>query len=88
MALSTNIKVQTWSGGIVPSFITLALDGGEWSVPRPSLYSQGIPAGTLWIGGLLGPRATLDVLKFKTVSTRYQVMFNCFTVVLLNKGCP
>jgi hypothetical protein len=29
------------SGGIVPQFLTLALDGGEWSVSRPGRFTPG-----------------------------------------------
>jgi hypothetical protein len=29
------------SGGIAPSFFTLAVDGGEWSASRPGRYDPG-----------------------------------------------
>jgi hypothetical protein len=43
------------------SFLTSALDGGEWSASRPgrTLPREKIP-GTLWIGGWAGLRAGLD----------------------------
>jgi hypothetical protein len=43
------------------SFLTSALDGGEWLVSRPGRITpeKGIP-GTHWIGGWVGPRAGLD----------------------------
>jgi hypothetical protein len=39
--------------------ITSAVDEIEWSVSRPGLFTlcERYP-GTLWIGGLVGPRAT------------------------------
>jgi hypothetical protein len=39
---------------IAPTHITLALDGGEWSVSHPSCAT-----GTHWIGGWVGHRAGL-----------------------------
>jgi hypothetical protein len=44
------------------SFLTLALDGDEWSVSWPShaLPLGKGPPGTHWIGGWVGPRAGLD----------------------------
>jgi hypothetical protein len=38
-----------------------ALAGGEWSVSRPCRFTPGERApGTHWIGGWVGPRASLD----------------------------
>jgi hypothetical protein len=43
------------------SFLTLELDGGEWSASRPAaLYPEERTPGTHWIGGWVGPRAGLD----------------------------
>jgi hypothetical protein len=43
------------------AFLTLALDGGEWSASRPGRFTRRERApGTHWIGGLVGPRAGLD----------------------------
>jgi hypothetical protein len=52
--------------------LTSALDGGEWSDPRPGLFTPRERApGTHWIGGLVGPRAVLDaVVKTKIPNTR------------------
>jgi hypothetical protein len=45
---------------VVPSFLVLALDGGECSVSRPSRFIPGEGAsGIHWIGGWVGPRAGL-----------------------------
>jgi hypothetical protein len=48
------------------SFLTSALDRGEWSASRPGRFtSDGEAPGTLRIGGSegVGPRADLDVLE-------------------------
>jgi hypothetical protein len=52
--------------------LTSALDGGEWSVSRPSCFTSRERApGTHWIGGWVGPRAVLDaVVKRKIPSPR------------------
>jgi hypothetical protein len=43
------------------SYLTSALDGGEWSASRPgrAILGERTP-GTHWIGGWVGPRAGLD----------------------------
>jgi hypothetical protein len=41
--------------------LTSALDGGEWSAPRPSHFTP----STHWIGGWVGPRAIVDSVKEK-----------------------
>jgi hypothetical protein len=51
------------SGGIVPPFLTLALDGGEWSASCPGRFIPGeIAPGTHWIDWV-GPRASLDAVE-------------------------
>jgi hypothetical protein len=41
--------------------LTSALDGGEWSSSRPSRFTPRERApGTQWIGGWVGPRASVD----------------------------
>jgi hypothetical protein len=49
-----------------------AIDGGEWSASRPGRFTHRERApGTHWIGGWVGPRATLDaVVKRKILSPR------------------
>jgi hypothetical protein len=52
------------SGGIALPFLTLALDGGEWSVSRPRRFTlEKNATGTHWIGGWVGPRAGLDAVE-------------------------
>jgi hypothetical protein len=57
------------SGGIAPSFWTLAVDRGEWSAACPSHFSsrERVP-GTLWIGGWVGPISGLDAVEYRIVS--------------------
>jgi hypothetical protein len=44
------------------SFLTSALDGGDWSASRPgrALPPGKGPPGTHWTGGYVGPRAGMD----------------------------
>jgi hypothetical protein len=43
------------------AFLTSALVQGEWSASRPGRFTPGERApGTHWIGGWVGPRASLD----------------------------
>jgi len=48
------------------TFLTLALDGGEWSVSHPSHFTPGERApDTHWIGAWIGPRSSLEVVAVK-----------------------
>jgi hypothetical protein len=51
------------NGGIAPSFLTFALDGGEWSASRLCHFTP----GTHWIGGWVGPRAGLDAVEKRRI---------------------
>jgi hypothetical protein len=52
------------SGGIAPPFLTSTLVGSEWSASCPSACTPGETAPvTHWIGGWLGPRASLDTVE-------------------------
>jgi hypothetical protein len=52
------------SEGIAPPFLTLAQDGGGWSASRPSRFTSWDTApGNHWIGGFVGPRASLDAVE-------------------------
>jgi hypothetical protein len=45
----------------IHTFLTSALDGGEWTASHPGRFTPGERApGTHWIGGWVGPRADLD----------------------------
>jgi hypothetical protein len=49
------------SGSKPPSFLTSALHGGKWSASRPGRFTPGEgDSVTHWIGGWVGPRASLD----------------------------
>jgi hypothetical protein len=65
--------VSVWrrigSGGITPQFLTLTLDGGEWSASRPFRLTPGERAsGTHWIEGRVGLRAGLDAVEERKIS--------------------
>jgi hypothetical protein len=52
------------SGDIAPPFLTLALDGGEWSASCPSRFTPGERVdGTHCIRGWVGPIAGLDTVE-------------------------
>jgi hypothetical protein len=43
------------------AFVTVALDGGEWSASRPGRFARRERASsTHWIGGWVGPSSGLD----------------------------
>jgi hypothetical protein len=49
------VEVQT------KNFLTLELVGSEWSASHPDCFTpREIGPGTPWIGGWVGPRASLD----------------------------
>jgi hypothetical protein len=55
------------SGCIARPFLTLALDGGEWSASRPCRFTSGETAPcTHRIGDWVGPRAGLDTTGNRT----------------------
>jgi hypothetical protein len=60
--------MKTWgSGGVAPH---LGIDGCEWSVSRPVLFTPGKSSpGTHWIGGWVGQRAGLDVVVKRNFPT-------------------
>jgi hypothetical protein len=52
----------------VPPFLTLALDGGEWPASHPGCFTAGERApGTHWIGGWVGPRASLEAVEKRKI---------------------
>jgi hypothetical protein len=51
-------------------FLTLALDGGEWSASRPSRFTPGERApGSYRIGGCVSQRAGLDDVEKRKLLT-------------------
>jgi hypothetical protein len=48
---------------MAPPFLTLALDGGEWSALHPCHFTP----FTHWIGGWVGPRAGLDAVEKRKI---------------------
>jgi hypothetical protein len=53
-------------------FLTLVLDGGEWSASHPGRFTPRERApGTHWIGGWVGTRAILDVVVKKKIPSSH-----------------
>jgi len=50
------------------SFLTSALDGGEWSTSRPSRFIPGKEPPFPSIEGWVGPRVSLDVMEKREIS--------------------
>jgi hypothetical protein len=61
LCLTKHHAMKTYWEVEVYAFLTLALDGDEWSASRPGRFTPRERApGTHWIGGWVGPRAILD----------------------------
>jgi hypothetical protein len=48
------------------TFLTSALDGGEWSATRHSRFTprgKSLPPGIHWMGGWVGSTASLDAVE-------------------------
>jgi hypothetical protein len=59
--LSTSHEDVWGSEGIAASFVTSALDGGDWSTSRPCRFTPGeVAPGTHSKGIWVGPRADLN----------------------------
>jgi hypothetical protein len=55
--------------GIVPLFLTSALDWSEWSASHPRHFTPRETAPcTHWVGGWVGPRASLDTMEKRRIS--------------------
>jgi hypothetical protein len=55
------------------AFLTSALHGGEWSASRPGHFAPWQTAPhTHWIGGLVGPRASLDGVVKRKIPSSFQ----------------
>jgi hypothetical protein len=53
--------------------LTSALDGGEWSASCPGHFTSRERApGTHWLGGWVGPRASLDMVSKTKIPNPYQ----------------
>jgi hypothetical protein len=64
------MKAYGGSKCIIPPFLTLALDGIEWSASRPGRSTpREIATGIHWIGGWVGPRSGVDVVDKRLILT-------------------
>jgi hypothetical protein len=62
------IKIYGGSGGIAPTFLTSALDGGEWSASNSYRFASGERAlSTHSIGGWVGPRTGLGGMEKRKI---------------------
>jgi hypothetical protein len=58
------------SGGTAPPFLTLALEGDDWSNSYPAHFTpEEIAPSTHWIGGWLSFRGGLDIVETVTVGS-------------------
>jgi hypothetical protein len=58
------MKTYGGSGSIAPSFLTLALDVGDWSASHPGGFTPwGRAPAAHWIGVWVGPKASLDSVQ-------------------------
>jgi hypothetical protein len=54
-------------------FLTSALDGGEWSASRAGRFTPRVTSpGTRWIGGWVGPRASLDTVSKRKIPSPHR----------------
>jgi hypothetical protein len=57
------------------AFLTSALDGGEWSASRPGCFTpKERSPGTHWIGGWVCPRALLDAVMKRQISSPFTLL--------------
>jgi hypothetical protein len=62
------MKMHWGSGGIAHTFLIVALDGSEWSASCPGCFTPRERApGTHWIGGWVGPRASLNTVVMRNI---------------------
>jgi hypothetical protein len=60
-------------GGIAPRILDRGTNGGKWSASCPGSFTPGETAlGTLWIGGWVGPRASLNAVEKRKISSPYR----------------
>jgi hypothetical protein len=74
------------SGGIDPHFLDLGIVGGEWSASCPGrfiLQERGL--GNHYIGGWVGPRAGLNTVEERRISSlpQIQLALDCTSLSLL-----
>jgi len=82
LCLTKHHAMKTYWGGKVQihSFLTLALDGYEWSASCFYRFTTGVRTpNPHWIGGWVGPRADFDaVAKRKILSLSLPGIESCY----------
>jgi hypothetical protein len=53
-------------------FLTLAIDGGEWLSTRSGIFAFESSTISLWIGGWVGFRCSVDVLEKRKITSLYR----------------
>jgi hypothetical protein len=63
-----DMKASRGSGGIIPSFLTLTLDGGKWSISCGGrIHRRERAPGIQWIGGCVGHRFGVDAVEQRII---------------------
>jgi len=82
LELNNHHAMKTWRSGVTQflTFLTSVLDGGEWSASPPGQFTtgEGVPSSH-WIGGWVGPTASLDAVARRNIPCLSQE---------LDCGCP
>jgi hypothetical protein len=68
------MKAYWWSGGIAPLILwPPVLNGSEWSASRPGRFipRERVP-GSHWLGGWVGPRAVLDAVVMRKITSPHR----------------
>jgi hypothetical protein len=72
---SLYLHVMTMYGGmevLIHTFLTLALDGGEWSASNTSHFTpRGRSPDTFWRGGWVDCDASLDFVQWRKITCHY-----------------
>jgi hypothetical protein len=80
------------SGGIAPSFLTCALDGGEWSVSRSGRFHPGeTSTDTHWVGlrtGLDTVKNRKNLLALPGIEPRFLVRSSRSLITMLSECVP
>jgi hypothetical protein len=72
---------------VVPPYLILALDGGEWPVSHPGCFTPGLRAnGYHWIRGWVGPTDGLDAVEKTIISCLVVQLYKIFPEFCRSEG--